>query len=419
MTKRKQLECTKMIGGESGEEDGVIRFIASTGATDRDGDILKPEGWQLTNYKKNPVFLWSHNRRIPPIGKCVNVFVDPSKGLIMDVKFDLADDNPLAKLVYRQYKEGFLEAVSVGFDPFKYYPIDADDWWGGYVIEEMDLLECSSVTIPSNFEALQERGVKAGKDVSEIKMMWRTFEKQARDIVSELMLGLEEGESNELSSPAPSAPRFAPVKQSGGAPVDSDGGIDVASALDDIKSQLKGIEKTVYELTAFYSPGETDSVNQLTPGQAPNGAQIPQPKSAEPTEIKVAPGELDVDDFIEFDWDGNQVIGKVKEIQESGLVEVDGDYGASIEASADDPVAVVHVYELDSNGEKYIMTEDEAAANFSMVEKLESSRVDELIHEQDKNLDADVLEFIAYAEKLDDGVDDDVMSLALEVFGKI
>jgi len=39
----------------------VLRFKGSDATKDRDNDIITTQGWDLTNYKKNPVFLLSHN----------------------------------------------------------------------------------------------------------------------------------------------------------------------------------------------------------------------------------------------------------------------------------------------------------------------------------------------------------------------
>ena len=46
-----------------------VSFIASTDDVDRYSDIIDQKGWQLDNYKKNPVILFNHNSQALPIGK--------------------------------------------------------------------------------------------------------------------------------------------------------------------------------------------------------------------------------------------------------------------------------------------------------------------------------------------------------------
>ncbi|NKI20347.1 hypothetical protein HFN20_03700 [Paenibacillus dendritiformis] len=54
---------------KSPTENRVLRFIGSTETEDRDQDVIRATGWQLENYKKNPVFLWAHDYTVPPIGR--------------------------------------------------------------------------------------------------------------------------------------------------------------------------------------------------------------------------------------------------------------------------------------------------------------------------------------------------------------
>ncbi|MEK4222375.1 hypothetical protein N1I86_10340 [Bacillus sp. FSL W8-0116] len=70
-----------------GQEDNrILRFIGSNEARDRDGDIILASGWELDNYKKNPVFLWAHDYTIPPIGRALSVEVIKNQ-LIFDIEF--------------------------------------------------------------------------------------------------------------------------------------------------------------------------------------------------------------------------------------------------------------------------------------------------------------------------------------------
>ena len=141
------------------DEDGMVEgVVGSTAVIDRLGEIIEQDGWDLTNYKKNPVVLWGHNVREerPPIGKAVKVWLDGvrKKKLSFDIKFDLADE--FAAEIYRKVKEGFLSTVSVGFLPLENEPMNKDD--GGFFSPQrylkQELLELSFVPVPANPEAL-------------------------------------------------------------------------------------------------------------------------------------------------------------------------------------------------------------------------------------------------------------------------
>jgi HK97 family phage prohead protease len=139
--------------------NGVIEnVVGSTAVTDRMGDIIEQSGWKLSNFKVNPVILYGHNAREErmPIGKALKVWIE-GKGsknakLMFNIQFDLQDS--FAAEVYRKIKDGFLNTVSVGFQPFEWEELDPDNWFGGLRFLEQDLLELSVVPIPANPQAV-------------------------------------------------------------------------------------------------------------------------------------------------------------------------------------------------------------------------------------------------------------------------
>jgi HK97 family phage prohead protease len=133
----------------SAKADGIYRFIGSTAAVDRVGEVVE-QNWNLENYKKNPVILYGHDQTGLPIGKAVNVAVE-NGALTFDVKFVPAEVYPFAGTVEAMYRDGFLNAVSVGF-----IPTDID----GNTIKAAELLELSAVPVPANHEALMQRGAR-------------------------------------------------------------------------------------------------------------------------------------------------------------------------------------------------------------------------------------------------------------------
>jgi HK97 family phage prohead protease len=129
-----------------------IRFVASTSNVARDGLIVDAAGWQLDNYRKNPVFLWAHNYRDPPIGKAIDVRVEGDE-LIAEITFDQADER--ARLIEQKYRSGYLNAVSVGFDIEAIEP--AKHAMAAPRATKAELLEISGVPVPSDPDALASR----------------------------------------------------------------------------------------------------------------------------------------------------------------------------------------------------------------------------------------------------------------------
>ena len=60
---------------DEAEVEGSRRLIitAAVGSEDRKGDLIDPQGWELEGYRRNPVFLWAHDRSMPPIGRASRV----------------------------------------------------------------------------------------------------------------------------------------------------------------------------------------------------------------------------------------------------------------------------------------------------------------------------------------------------------
>ncbi|HSR77258.1 MAG TPA: hypothetical protein VLN57_11795 [Xanthobacteraceae bacterium] len=148
-------------------DERTLRFTISSGAVDRDLDMINPAGWQLANYQKNPVVLWAHQPTILPIGKAIEVSQKNDR-LTSVVSFlpekDYGAAGEFADQVYRLARDGYLAATSVGFRPIRWdFSQDkdrgAEDWFfGGIDYHEQELVELSLCTVPSNPEALIEPG---------------------------------------------------------------------------------------------------------------------------------------------------------------------------------------------------------------------------------------------------------------------
>mgnify|MGYP001611010022 CR=1 FL=1 len=138
----------------------AIDFTISTGTVDRERDTIAPAGWKLAAFKKNPVVLWAHDYRTPPVARASHIRVEDDR-LRARAEFAPADAYPFADTIYRLLQGGFLRATSVGFRPLKH---SRNDERGGIDFEEQELLEFSVVPVPANAECLMDAKA-AGIDV--------------------------------------------------------------------------------------------------------------------------------------------------------------------------------------------------------------------------------------------------------------
>ena len=147
----------------SSEEDtGPIRFVASTANVARDGMIIEADGWQLDNYRKNPVLLWAHDYigQSLPIGR-TEVSIEEGN-LIANATFDQQDE--FARQVESKYRRGFLHAVSVGWNILEFEPGKNENIRGR--VTKSELLDVSAVPVPADPDALMERQARALADLS-------------------------------------------------------------------------------------------------------------------------------------------------------------------------------------------------------------------------------------------------------------
>ena len=161
--------------------------IASTATPDRYGDIVVQSGWRLDNFKNNPVIMPFHDYSSPPVGRGENVrlvslgpdskAVDDDGGpagvadaLAMDIVWDTGLE--LGATLARQYREGFMRGVSVGFRPIDFSArstLDDDDPQKsdmGFLIKSAELLELSAAPVPVQQEALAIKALGMGYQIA-------------------------------------------------------------------------------------------------------------------------------------------------------------------------------------------------------------------------------------------------------------
>jgi len=145
-------------------DNRTLRFTISTSSPDRERDIVNVAGWKLDAYKQNPVVLWAHDYRQPPIAKAVDVRVIGDR-LVASAEFVPKELSPFADTIYQLIKAGFLKGTSVGFRPLK-WALNSER--GGMDFHEQELLEFSVTPVPAHPDALIEAR-DAGIDVGPLK----------------------------------------------------------------------------------------------------------------------------------------------------------------------------------------------------------------------------------------------------------
>jgi HK97 family phage prohead protease len=139
----------------SASPDGELVFTASAEGTNRYGFSLRKTRWKIDNFNANPVILWMHMDFTPPIGRG-RASLD-GQGLKTAVTFDRSD--PFAMEIERKYRDGFLNAVSVGFDFVDDRGVPVERPWTltpEQINNELyyDLAEVSAVPVPADPRAL-------------------------------------------------------------------------------------------------------------------------------------------------------------------------------------------------------------------------------------------------------------------------
>lgn len=157
---------------EDVDETRTVSFTASTSTRDSHGTVLNQENWTLERFNSNPIIGYQHNvygnacgEDDPDdiIGKG-RAFVEDGK-LITDITFDGTHKggtgNEKAEKIFQKVKKGFINAVSVGFQPTGIGSFGEGDQAEGqadqtYHFDGQELLEISLVNIPSNAESVKK-----------------------------------------------------------------------------------------------------------------------------------------------------------------------------------------------------------------------------------------------------------------------
>lgn len=160
----KSIALNGLVRAVEETESRTVEFVISTETIDRHGTVFMADGWDLDEYRKNPIVAYQHETNGSWLGDSdpdsiigtSEVRIEDGK-LIATATFEDAELNPKADKIYRKILAGTLRAASVGVRP-------TEGHWGREEAGEnpdvlyftrQSLIEWSVVNIPSNPDALK------------------------------------------------------------------------------------------------------------------------------------------------------------------------------------------------------------------------------------------------------------------------
>ncbi len=130
------------------DPDAPLKFVASDETKDRYGDVIRVTGWDVTNFKKNPIALFNHSSA-NIVGTVPRTWVEGKK-LMSEMRLAAAGSGQIVDYVRALVQQRILRAVSVSFLPSEAKEMVKDGRFDGYEYLKQELLEVSLVAIPAN-----------------------------------------------------------------------------------------------------------------------------------------------------------------------------------------------------------------------------------------------------------------------------
>lgn len=121
------------------------RYLDDNGqlVIDRSTESVLPQGYDLKDFMKNPILLYSHDKQ-KPIGKIINIDVRVD-GLYIEAEVHKFMDEK----TFYGVLNGILKTFSIGFQILDYAEVD-----GVYLWTSTKLLEVSIVSVPDNQDSI-------------------------------------------------------------------------------------------------------------------------------------------------------------------------------------------------------------------------------------------------------------------------
>ena len=232
-----------------------FEFVLSDETVDRMGDVIAADGWDLKQFKNNPIALFNHNANAI-IGRWEKVRLE-GKRLIGKLVLASAGTSQLVDEVRKLWDQKMVRAVSVGFRPVKSEPLnkkddDDDDpfFFGPTRYLQSELVECSLVAVPANPNALPlGKSLELSADVRR-----QLFGKPA---------------TQERQKSQPADPRVPAKPPNGGKPMSMSKRIETA------QNELNSHRDKLAELSKIEEPGDDDAalIDELMTNQIPAAQQ--------------------------------------------------------------------------------------------------------------------------------------------------
>lgn len=153
---------------EANLDTRAVSFVFSDNSVDSYGDTIDAKGWIWDRSGAGTIALFGHdpNKVENIIGRAHNIRVEGNQ-LVGEIHFAEKDVNPAADVVYQLVKGGYLNSVSVGFQPIEWTLAKDKSRPGGIDFKKQKLLEISVVGIPANENAVAQARA-AGIDVDRV-----------------------------------------------------------------------------------------------------------------------------------------------------------------------------------------------------------------------------------------------------------
>ena len=325
-------------------ENGELHVLGTTSSTIRDlhGDEMTLSALKSMEEtaKQNMTVFLNHNYNVPDdiFGSVTDARIvkryDQESGqdvydLDVDVRVVGEDENPLAMKTYRAIKRGVKLGLSIGAKVDKVSKKKGDGGEDTYVIESVKLLETSVVGIPANQRSYLQNALKSLKQAEQSGEIQISEKAGPED--------LSEGDYVRWDSSGGSAQgRIEHVMREGvlGVP-DSEFRInatpeDPAALIRIYRPQGNGWRET--DTLVGHKFSTLRKIEKLNPAEDID-------KDAQ----KAAPDGIQTGDYVNWSVGGQLAYGEVEEIITRGGVALPGSE-ESVEASSENPVAVVCVY---------------------------------------------------------------------------
>lgn len=248
----KILNCNvefKLSGEKDANGDLIIKGFANTVTKDRVDESVLPKAFEKTlpTFMENPVLLFQHDWD-KVIGKVTEAKIT-EKGLFITAKISQAAD---VKDIRTKINEGILSTFSIGYNEID---SDFEKSTDTKIINELELLEISVVTIPANVEAkfrpVQEGDAEKDEKSAAEKEVFSKDVRRLAEVVSDLVSVIETKEGatmdKDLKAEEPKTDVVAEPEMTEEQPK-AESGDDVMKGLSEIKDALTKLTEAVVKL---------------------------------------------------------------------------------------------------------------------------------------------------------------------------